>query len=337
MNWSEFFSNVQSGSIPNLMLFSGPEEYLKREAIAALRKKLLPEGLEALNEMVLEGASVREIMDAAETMPMMCERRIVVVRDWAAMLPGKSKDEESEVSKIEQWLQHPPESCVTVFTFRTDPDNRKKATTLMRKTATVVTFEPLNDAQLKKWINQRLKPYGKQMSPDAITTLAFMAGRDLTRLSGEVDKLAAYVGDADTIGVLDVQAIVPPSLEYNVFELMNRLLSGNLGAAQTMLTSLIQNGQNPVGLLAMLSRQLRQLTHMRYALDAGKTVLHVQETLKLHPYAAKQLARQAKLRTAETYHQLFEQSVAYDFDIKSGRVRDSEALGAMMIEIANSD
>ncbi len=335
MNWSDFFANIKSGNVPNLILFAGTEEYMKREAIAALRKSLLPEGLEALNETVLESPTAVQITDAADTMPMMCDRRIVVVRDWAAMLPGKSKDEENEVAHLEKWMQNPPESCVTVFTFRTDPDNRKKATVLLRKKATVIDFDPLNDAQLKQWANSRLKPYGKKIGADAVSMLVFMAGRELTRLSGEIDKLAAYVGDAANVEAADVQVIVPPSLEYNVFELMNHLLAGKLGEAQKMLNSLLQNGQNPVGLLAMLSRQLRQLTHMRYALDAGQTVISVQETLKLHPYAAKQLARQAKLRPADTFHALFEQAVEYDFSIKSGRVRDGEALGALMIAIAN--
>lgn len=335
MNWSDFFANIKSGNVPNLILFAGSEEYMKREAIAALRKALLPDGLEELNEAILESASAREITDAADTMPMMCERRIVVARDWAAMLPGRSRDEENEVAHMERWVQNPPESCVTIFTFRTDPNNRKKATALIRKKATVVDFDSLNDAQLKQWANNRLKPYGKKIGADAISMLVFMAGRELTRLCGEIDKLAAYVGDAENVEVADVQTIVPPSLEYNVFELMNHLLAGKLDSAQKMLNSLLQNGQNPVGLLAMLSRQLRQLTHMRYALDAGETVAAVQETLKLHPYAAKQLARQAKLRSAEVFHALFEKGIEYDFSIKSGRVRDSEALGALMIAIAN--
>ena len=160
MNWSDFFQAIKTGNVPNLILFSGPEEYLKREAITALRAALLPPGLEALNEMVLEGASAREIMDAADTLRMMCDRRIVIVRDWSPMLPGKSKDEEGEIALIGKWIQNPPSGCVTVFTFRNDPDNRKKATGLLRKAATVVEFDSLNDAQLMEWANRRLKPYG---------------------------------------------------------------------------------------------------------------------------------------------------------------------------------
>ena len=171
---------------------------------------------------------------------------------------------------------------------------------------------------------------------EALNTLAFMAGRDLNRLSGELSKLAAYVETRPEITEDDVREIVSPSLEYNVFELLNRLLEGNLGEAEKMVANLLQNGQNPVGILAMLTRQLRQLTHMRLALDAGKPVLTVQEALKLHPYAARQLARQAKMRPAEMLHALFEEAIEYDFQIKSGKLRDREALGALMIKIADS-
>ena len=140
MNWSDFFQAIKAGDVPNLLLFAGPEEYLKREAIGALRASLLPPGLEELNEQVLEGADARAILDAADTMPMMCDRRIVIVRDWAPMTPGKSKNEESDVALIEKWIQNPPPGCVTVFTFRGDPDKRKKATNLLSKAATVVAF-----------------------------------------------------------------------------------------------------------------------------------------------------------------------------------------------------
>lgn len=336
MNWSDFFQTVKAGGVPNLLLFVGPEEFLKREAIDALRAALLPPGLEELNEQVLDGADARAILDAADTMPMMCDRRIVIVRDWAPMMSGKSKNEESELTLMEGWVQNPSPSCVTVFTFRGDPDKRKKATNLLSRAATVVEFDYLTDSQMKQWANRRLKPFGKKIAPDALSALVFMAGRELTRLSGELDKLAAYTDDRDTVMIADVQAIVSPSLEYNVFELMNKLLDGNLGEAEKMLANLVQNGQNPIGILAMLTRQLRQLTHMRLALDAGKPVTTVQEALKLHPYAAKQLSRQAKLRPANVLRELFESAVDYDFQIKSGRLRDSEALGALMIKIADS-
>lgn len=336
MTWNDFFQSVKSGAPERVYLFTGPEEWIKNEALETLRTQLLPPGLEQLNDLTLEGVTAQQIIDAAETMPMMCEKRIVTVRDWAPLLPGKSKNEEAETQRLQKWLENPPESCVTVFYMRSDPDGRKKAATLLKKKAATVQFDFLTDPELTKWTARRLKPLGKKMAAPAVSTLAFMAGRDLTRLAGELDKLAAYTEDRKEITDADVRAIVSASLEYNVFELLNLLLAGKLGEAQTMTNSLLQNGQNPVGILAMITRQLRQLAHMRLALDADQSVNSVQTLLKLHPYAASQSAKQCKGLSAAALKSLYEDCVVLDYDIKSGRLRDSVALESVLIKITSA-
>ena len=334
MNWSEFYKSIQGGEIAPVYLFTGPEAFVKREALQALRDKLLPAGLETLNDAVMEGVSAQQITDACETMPMMCEKRIVTVRDWAPLMPGKSKNEESEADWMLRWLDHPAESCVLVFYMRAEMDGRKKLSSALKKKASVVTFDLLSDAELAKWCSGRLKPLGKKISTRAVNTLSYMAGRELTRLSGELDKLAAYAGDRAEITEADIRAVVPPSLEYNVFELLNSLLAGDMKKGQQTVNSLLQGGQNPMGILAMLTRQVRQLTHMKCALDAGQPVQVVQDQLKMHPYAAKQTARQCARLSANWLTRLYEACVQADFDVKSGRLRDRDAMDSIILRIA---
>ena len=335
MNWNEFYQSVKAGDIAPVYLFTGPEAYIKREALETLRAKLLPPGLEALNDATLEGVTAQQITDAAETMPMMCDRRVVTVRDWAPLLSGKAKNEEAETAWMQKWLENPPQSCALVFYMREEPDGRKKLTALLKKKATVVSFDPLTDAELSRWCARRLKPLDKRIAPAALNTLSYMAGRELTRLSGELDKLAAYIGGGrEEITEADVRAIVPASLEYNVFELLNSLLAGDVQKGQQTVNSLLQGGQTTMGLLAMLTRQIRQLAHMKCALDAGGNVQSVQELLKMHPYAAKQTARQCARLSAGWLIDLFEKCVEADYAVKSGRLRDRDALDSIVTHIA---
>lgn len=333
MTWNEFYLSLKEDSLTPVYLFTGPEEYVKREALEALRQKMLPPGLEALNDATLEGATAQQITDAAETMPMMCSRRIVTVRDWAPLLPGRSKNEEAEVEWMQNWLENPAESCILIFYMRSEPDGRKKMSGVLKKKAQTVKFDYLSDSELSKWCAARLKPVGKKISAAALSRLSFMAGRELTRLCGELDKLAAYVDDRAEITPEDVAAIVSASLEYNVFELLNHLLSGDMAQAQRTVNSILQGGQNPVGILAMLTRQVRQLTHMRCALDAGQTAQSVQAQLKMHPYAARQTARQCQGLSAAWLTDLYAECVESDFAIKSGRLRDRAALDAILLKI----
>ena len=335
MNWNEFYRQIKAGTFAPVYLFDGPEEYVKREALDALREKLLPPGLEALNEVVMENVVARQIADAAETMPVMCERRVVVVRDWAPLLSAKSKNEEAEVEWMQAWLDNPPESCCTVFYMRSEADGRKKMTALLKKKAVNVRFELLSDAELSRWCAGRLKPRGKTITGPALSLMTYMAGRELTRLSGEVDKLADYLGDGRSqITEDDVRAVVPASLEYSVFRLMDSLLAGDVKKAEEMTRSLLQGGQTYIGLLATLTRQVRQLTHIKCALDAGKPVQTVQEALKLSPYGARQSAQQCRRLSADWLTALFDRCVEADFAVKSGRMRDQDALYSIMAHIA---
>ena len=70
MTWNEFYQSLKDGDIAPVYLFTGPEEYVKLEALERLRRQLLPPGLEALNDATLEGVTAQQITDAAETMPM---------------------------------------------------------------------------------------------------------------------------------------------------------------------------------------------------------------------------------------------------------------------------
>ena len=333
MTWNEFYQALKTGDIAPVYLFTGPEALVKREALEALRKKLLPPGLEALNDATLEGVSAREITDACETMPMMCDRRVVTVRDWAPLMPGKAKNEDADAEWMQKWLENPPATCALVFYMRGDMDGRKKMAALLKKKAAVVDFQFLTDSELSRWCARRLKPLGKRLTSQALSTLTYMAGRELTRLAGEVDKLADYAGEREEITDADVRAIVPASLEYNVFELLNSLLAGDMQKGQQTVNSLLQGGQNPVGILAMLTRQARQLAHMKCALDAGTPVQTVQQQLGMHPYAAKQTARQCAKLSADWLTALYEKCVDADYAVKSGRLRDRDALDALVIHI----
>ena len=102
MNWNEFYASLKANELKPVYLFAGPEVFIKSGALEAMRKKLLPEGLEGLNESVLEGATAAQIIEAAETLPMMCDRRLVIVRDWAPLMSGKSKNEEEEAERRAQ-------------------------------------------------------------------------------------------------------------------------------------------------------------------------------------------------------------------------------------------
>ena len=333
MDWNEFYKSVRDGRYQSVYLFTGPEALNKREALAALRRAILPAGLEQLNDATLEGCSAQDIIDSAETLPVMCARRIVVVLDWPPLAAGRAKNEEGDVKRMLEWMKDMPETCIVVFYMTVELDGRKKLAAALKKLDGYVEFNYLSGATLMKWCNQQLKPLNKRLLPDALNELTMMAGQDLTRISGELKKLAAYTGEAKEIGVEDVRAIVSPSPEYSVFMILDHLLEGRLAEATTVVNSVLQTEPSAVRLISMFANQLRIDAHMKYALETGGNMAEVLKALNVSEYRSRYILRQIRPLAADALKERYLACVEADYAIKSGRLKDRVALDALMLKI----
>lgn len=331
MEWNDFYKSVKEGRFESVYLFTGPEELNKREALAALRRAILPAGLEQLNDATLENCSAQAIIDSAETMPVMCERRIVVVRDWGPLTSGKAKNEDADAERMTQWLRDVPESCIVVFYMTVEPDSRKSLVKALKKLDGYIEFDHLSGSMLAKWCNQQLKPYKKKMGADAVNELALMAGQDLTRLSGELTKLAAYVGDTPEIQPEDVRTLVTPSPEYSVFMILDHLLSGRLAEATKVANSVLQS-EPVVRLINLIAGQLRVDAHLKYAMDSG-SLPQVQQSLNITSWRMKHIRQQIQNIPAAALEERYHACVDANFQIMSGHLKDRAALDALMLKI----
>jgi len=198
----------------------------------------------------------------------------------------------------------------------------------------VVEFELLSGSLLLKWCNQQLKPLGKQLSQDALNEMCMMAGQELTRLSGELGKLAAYTGERSEITAADVATVVSPSPEYTVFMILDRLLEGKLAEATLAANAALLSIPNPVGLIAMFTRQLRIDTHMKLAMESGGNMPETLKALEVTEYRARYIQRQIRPIPAGKLRQAYQMCVDAEYGVKSGSLKDRAALDSLMIQLA---
>ena len=88
MNREQFFERLKAGDIQRCYLFDGEEEYTKESALNALRDTVLHGGFADLNSSVLVNPSADELIACAETLPMMADRRFVLVKESPIWLPA---------------------------------------------------------------------------------------------------------------------------------------------------------------------------------------------------------------------------------------------------------
>lgn len=354
---SELFKSIKAGEIKPAYVLYGAEVYVRDQAVTQLRRKLLPEGLEQLNENLFEGAaSVGDLIDAAETLPLMGEKRLVIVRNWTLLgkqgnKPKAGQDDAAEseaddaaedqraasadTERFVKWLENMPDTCCLVFVNTDAPDTRKKVTKALEKKAEWVKFDLLDGERLYKWCSREVEKLGHTIQSAAVDQLSFMTGNALTAIRQELDKLCDYVGARKEITREDVEAVVTPSTECTVFQMIDCLMRGQSGRAQMLLRNMLENGESRVGTIAMLTRQLRMLTHIRLMRAQGQTLPEIERKLSLKHFVAARAAEQAGRFSIEGLEAGYKACVDADYAFKSGRMRDSIALDRLMIQLTN--
>ena len=328
MERKEFTQLIKAGTVSGAYLFEGVEENIKAATLQALRKAILPEGMEELGESLMDAPDASAIIAACETLPFLADKRLVIVREHPA-LTGRSDADE----KLLSYIPNVPESAVLVFLCRGKADARKKLYTAIKKAGGIVSFAPLTDAELNAWVVKAFAGLGKSVSPQTASVLTFTVGSDTALLRREIDKLAALAGDRDTVTEEDVHAVATRSIECTVFEMVDAVVAGQQGKAFGLLRDMLTAGSDRLGILAMLLRQFRLLQHIKIMQYEKLSPADIKSRLGIAPFAAERCIRQAAGYTGGQVKKAVQICLNAEYKVKSGGWNQEGALEAAMLEI----
>jgi DNA polymerase-3 subunit delta len=109
---------------------------------------------------------------------------------------------------------------------------------------------------------------GKKMAPGAWLALGKKTGFNLRTSMSALEKLITFTGEKPTIDEEDIEAAIGKTREENVFNLTSALVEKNLPVSLSILGDLLDRGDHPVMILAMLAREIRILLQARLLLEA---------------------------------------------------------------------
>ncbi len=328
MDYREFSRLISRKEIPSLLYFEGPEENLKQNALRDLRKAILPEGLEEMNENRFEAPETDELIAAVETVPFMSDRRLVVVRDHPAITSSRTEPDEALLA----CLTRIPPSTVLLF-YNVLPAKHQQIRNAVQKQGGLVQFTPLKGQELTSFVTRAFRDLGRECDDRTAEYLIFIAGTDLNQLRQEAAKIAALHPDRPAILPEDIRALAVPSTESKVFAMVDAVVSGQDAAAFSHLRNLLQSGETRVMILSMLLRQFRLLQHVKIMQYEKRPENEIISALGFSPFIGKQYIRQAAGYSGRQVREAVALCLDTDLAVKSGVLREEGALEAVMLKL----
>lgn len=198
---------------------------------------------------------------------MMAEYSLIQVDDY-----DLNRLSEHARETLVEILSDIPEYCTVVFVFDTVDlkyDGRQKRLKEVLEKGTEVEFCRQNQRELNNWIRRHFQPLGKEIGDAECEYLVFVTGGMMTALSMEIEKLASYASDR-YITRQDIDAVVEPVLDAEVFGITDGISEGNYALALEKLRTLLQMQQEPIYLLAAIGSHLRRMLWARRIMSAGQ-------------------------------------------------------------------
>ena len=263
---------IKDNTLSGAYLFYGDEDYLKELYVNRVLKRCVNPGLEGFNLHKYDGESAEldEFIDAAQMLPMMSDRVVVLVRDFDL---AKLSAEESK--QFEEFLGDVPETTVIVFwldaiKFNPKKDSKwKKIVSLFSECGNAVEFGKKDKNYLSKFVIGLAQRQERNISVGDAYYLIDTVGDDLNVLENETNKLCAYCEN----GVIDRNAINTVStrtLTVKAFELTKAVSSNNLNRAFEILNVFFEQKMEPTVILNEIITAYVDMYRAKVSVSSGE-------------------------------------------------------------------
>jgi DNA polymerase-3 subunit delta len=265
---------LASGETGPLYALVGGDD-MEKAAVATEFAEMVDEGLRAFNVERMYGGEmkVNDLVDSANTLPMMVPRRVVIVHEAEKLFIPKreSKAADEELQRLEEFIQAPAPHTTIVFVCGA-LDMRRRAVKKLVNQALVVNCGIIeNDADAERWVKVRAARDGITMDPATPRALVARAGLDVVRLRAGLERVSLYAMGQPTITPEDVRQAVPAGPEAHTdFGIANAIARNDVREALREVGRSLESGMVPFMILGQLRLAAERLPSRRIksAVDA---------------------------------------------------------------------
>ena len=354
--YKELKAELREGRFHSLYVLYGEEDFLIGKLVESLEEMLIEPGSAALDKVVFnvggQPAKLNPDLLEAELMtpPFLSRRKLVIVKNsgWLSPSGARQKTEESDDERSDDeetavpassaknrqeilagLIRRLPDSVCLIMIENKVDKRLKQLVGLISQKGVLAEINHEQPRILQQWVTAECKRRKILIEPAAAESLIDRCELSMQVIWQELGKLFLYCDHAgcQTVNIDLISEISLPDLRGNIFSLTDALSDGQTERALILVDTLISQRQ-PIQLIQfMLARHLRQLI---CAAELGSQDRIVAQ-LKVMPFVAGRLARQAKRLSIPVLESLYAACFETDLLVKTGLIGDRLALETLLV------
>ena len=224
-----------------------------------------------------------------------------------------------------------PETTFFIF-IENEVDKRGKLYKTVKAKGYIAELGAQDENTLRKWVSGLIRKEKKEMSQPDIAYFLNKVGTDMENITKELEKLFCYCLDRNVIAREDVDAICVTQITNHIFDMVNAVAAKDQKRALDLYYDLLALKEPPMRILALMSKEYRDLFHVKELSRQGFGRKDIASKAGLHPFVAGKYMDLAKRFQPGELRKVMEESADLEQRVKTGLITDTLAVELFIVK-----
>lgn len=329
-------------NLPNLSLFTGTDQGQFEVMKSQVLKQIGYDSAD-LNFAYFDMKEVvyKDVELELVSLPFFADDKIVILDHFIDITTVKKRFlTDDELKSFEEYFDNPSPTTKLIIFAEGKLDSKRRLVKLLKRDAKVFDAVEAKEQELRQYFQKWSQKQGLQFANRSFENLLVKSGFQFSEIQKNLLFLQSYKEDS-VIEEEDIVNAIPKTLQDNIFDLTQFILTKKMDQARDLVRDLTLQGEDEIKLIAVMLGQFRTFTQVKILAESGQTESQIASSLgsflgrNPNPYQIKFALRDARGLSLSFLKQAISYLIETDYQIKTGLYEKGFLFEKALLQIAS--
>ena len=275
------------------------------------------------------------------SLPFFADEKIVILDHFVDITTAKKRYlTDDELKSFEDYLENPLPSSKLVVFAEGKLDSKRRLVKLLKRDAKVFEAIEPKEQEIRAYFQKWAQELGLTFAGKSFEQLLIKSGFQFSEIQKNILFLQAYKDNGD-ITEEDIVEAIPKTLQDNIFDLTQLILTKKIDQARDLVKDLTLQGEDEIKLIAIMLGQFRLYTQVKILQESGQTESQMVSSLGQYlgrnpnPYQIKFALRDTRGLSLNFLQDSIRYLIQADYQIKTGVYEKGYLFEKALLQIAS--
>jgi len=275
------------------------------------------------------------------SLPFFADEKIVILDHFVDITTAKKRFlTDDELKSFEEYFDNPSPTTKLIIFAEGKLDSKRRLVKLLKRDAKVFDAIEAKEQELRQYFQKWSQKQGLQFVGQSFENLLIKSGFQFSEIQKNLLFLQSYKADS-IIEEEDIVNAIPKTLQDNIFDLTQFILTKKMDQARDLVRDLTLQGEDEIKLIAVMLGQFRTFTQVKILAESGQTEAQIASSLgsflgrNPNPYQIKFALRDSRGLSLSFLKQAISYLIETDYQIKTGLYEKGFLFEKALLQIAS--